>query len=464
MKLKSEGKCHYKMYKKGRTWVFAGVLVCSWAISDQLAQGATEPTPTETPTQTTVAATSASNQTATLKTSGTAQAATPASTTSNATSPETSATDNSTAPSANDDNKVPATDAETPNEDTPASEAKSADNATVPSQSPAPQTNSAGDTPQPTTSVATDSKPSQAAAPTQPVTTQVEQVAPAKVVIPVRTNSRLSMLKMKAISESTTDNLTTVQAAPTDVTGLTEIPTTAIASGQCGTSTWYIDQGVLHIGTGTLAKPKWDWPWLTNKTDISKVIFDGVVVAPTSTAGMFDYVQATFENLNNLDTKNVTDMTEMFQGGAIGDIDISSWDITNVGNMHGMFLASHQLTSIILPTGTPKKLYDVSYLLDECDHLTSVKLNGIDLSKVKSKDSLFAYCSSLTSSTSFDVDVFRIGGGSHDMFKGCTGLTSLNIELLDDGSYTEANGLFKDCTNLETINFLNETRVRLKTT
>ncbi len=93
---------------------------------------------------------------------------------------------------------------------------------------------------------------------------------------------------------------------------------------------------------------KTDAPWYDDRKEITTVNFETEVV-PTSTACFF--MNCTnlqkIENIKNLDTSQVTNMSRMYQGcSKLTSIDVSSFDTSKVTDMSYMFINCTQLTSI----------------------------------------------------------------------------------------------------------------------
>ena len=101
-------------------------------------------------------------------------------------------------------------------------------------------------------------------------------------------------------------------------------------------------------------------------------------------------------NLNIIDVSKITDMSYLFYGLNIGNIDISNWDVSRVEDMESMF--------------------------ERCSSFNS-DLSKWDVSKVKDMNSMFCDCGSFNSDLSkWNVSKVEF---MYDMFSGCKSLKKL---------------------------------------
>ena len=150
--------------------------------------------------------------------------------------------------------------------------------------------------------------------------------------------------------------------------------------------------------------------WEAQKGNIKKVVFDASFAnaRPTSCCRWFaDCLYLTeIEGIENLNTQNVTDMSEMFTCCyALTSLDVSNFNTEKVTNMTDMFLG--------------------------CSALTSLDLSNFNTERVESMSSMFSGCSTLQ--TIFASDKFftdQVFGGS-DMFLDCTNLKGF-IDYIPD--------------------------------
>ena len=150
--------------------------------------------------------------------------------------------------------------------------------------------------------------------------------------------------------------------------------------------------------------------WDAQRANIKKVVFDASFAnaRPTSCclwfAGCFYLTE--IEGIENLNTQNVTDMSEMFTCCyALTSLDVSNFNTEKVTNMTDMFLG--------------------------CSALTSLDLSNFNTGRVESMSSMFSGCSTLQ--TIFASDKFftdQVFGGS-DMFLDCTNLKGF-IDYIPD--------------------------------
>ena len=150
--------------------------------------------------------------------------------------------------------------------------------------------------------------------------------------------------------------------------------------------------------------------WDAQRANIKKVVFDASFAnaRPTSCCWWFGncLYLTEIEGIENLNTQNVTDMSEMFTCCyALTSLDVSNFNTEKVTNMTDMFLG--------------------------CSALTSLDLSNFNTERVESMSSMFSGCSTLQ--TIFASDKFftdQVLGGS-DMFLDCTNLKGF-IDYIPD--------------------------------
>ena len=196
----------------------------------------------------------------------------------------------------------------------------------------------------------------------------------------------------------------------------------------CGTDGYFtpvFDYAEFDNATGTLtfrrslSKPESaydlnvesnDPGWNAQRANIKKVVFDASFAnaRPTSCCWWFGncLYLTEIEGIENLNTQNVTDMSEMFTCCyALTSLDVSNFNTEKVTNMTDMFLG--------------------------CSALTSLDLSNFNTERVESMSSMFSGCSTLQ--TIFASDKFftdQVFGGS-DMFLDCTNLKGF-IDYIPD--------------------------------
>ncbi|GAP02674.1 bacterial surface protein 26-residue [Fructobacillus pseudoficulneus] len=169
-----------------------------------------------------------------------------------------------------------------------------------------------------------------------------------------KTNSWRSVLVTTAVLS------TLIVAAPAmshhNVQADTTVSQTSSTSGTWGTATWtyYPDSGVVTIGSGTIngATDNVLQKVIPNAiTGIKQIQINGDVKLVGSANVLFNSLTAltsfTIEPGGQLDTSQVTDMSNMFAlNFALQSIDLSTWDMSHVKNIEGMFENAKSLTNV----------------------------------------------------------------------------------------------------------------------
>ena len=245
--------------------------------------------------------------------------------------------------------------------------------------------------------------------------------------------------------------------------------TNIIAQGTWGTSKWdYTQEGddyILHLHAGTLGTPGEDHDTLGTwdagigslntafQQQLTQIIIDPGVIANQDSRGLFSNLRKlkTIQDLENLDTSQVTDMSEMFDDcRGLTNLDVSHFDTSQVTDMSWMFSGCKKLTNLDVSHFDTSQVTDMSLMFEGCDNLTSLDLSHFDTSQVTNMSGMFYWCQSLTSLDVSHLDTSQVTNMS-GMFENCDSLTSLDVSHFDTSQVTDMSGMFADCRNLTSL-------------
>lgn len=153
-----------------------------------------------------------------------------------------------------------------------------------------------------------------------------------------------------------------------------------IASGKFGTSEWRIDtQGTLYIGEGEFSDTTSSLsPWNNWAEEITKIYFDGKVVAGNIMAGLFRGMPnlLSIENIQNLDTSNTTDMRVVFkESSSLKYLDLTSWSTSKVTTIYGIFDSASSLEGINVSNWDVSNCNQLAYSFRNLSHLKELDLS-----------------------------------------------------------------------------------------
>ena len=139
--------------------------------------------------------------------------------------------------------------------------------------------------------------------------------------------------------------------------------------------------------------------WIWNDT-ITKVIFLNTIV-PKNTAKWFFGLQnlTDIENMRNLNTINVTDMSFMFSScSSLTSLDLSNFDTSNVTNMNNMFVFCEKIETLDVSSFNTSNVNFIMSTFSGCSGLKTIYASnnfvtrGLDKRK---DDRMFNECTSL---------------------------------------------------------------------
>ena len=222
-------------------------------------------------------------------------------------------------------------------------------------------------------------------------------------------------------------------------------------------------------------------PWYDRSNSPVKTVQFIDKILPVSTSCWFHCCTnlTTIKNIENLDTKNVTNMNFMFNYCEnLTQLDLSNFNTSKVADMRGLIRNCATLTSIDLSSFDTSRVTDMTNMFDQCSSLISLDLSNFDTSNVVDMTDMFTSCTNLTQLNlsnfntssvtdmasmfshctnlkSIDLSSFNTNSVTNIscMFDGCTNLTSLDLSSFDTNKVTSTAYLFSNCSNLTQITF-----------
>ena len=180
---------------------------------------------------------------------------------------------------------------------------------------------------------------------------------------------------------------------------------------------------------------------------------NGGVIANYNSSDLFsNFSKLTeIENINLLDTSNVTSMNQMFYLCiSLTSLDLSKFDTSQVTNMNDMFHSCGKLTNLDVSNFDTSKVTNMNSMFNGCSGLTSLDVGKFDTSNVTSMYKMFSGCSSLTSLDLSKFDTSQVTN-MNDMFYSCSKLTNLDVSKFDTSQVTKMNRMFYGCSKLTSL-------------
>ena len=219
--------------------------------------------------------------------------------------------------------------------------------------------------------------------------------------------------------------------------------------------------------------------WSNQSAKINKVVFDASFAnaRPTSCYMWFYRCEnlTKIEDIENLNTQNVTDMSHMFYRcdgltsldvshfntqkvedmsemfsvcSGLKSLNVSHFDTQNVKDMNSMFYSCERLTLLDVSNFNTQNVENMSYMFSCCKGLNSLNLSKFDTQNVTNMSNMFWNSSALTTIYASDKFVtIKVSSGS-EMFKGCKSLKDYSDSKTDhtyancgpDGYFTHGCG------------------------
>ena len=214
-------------------------------------------------------------------------------------------------------------------------------------------------------------------------------------------------------------------------------------------NTWDIDE------KSSSSKPVWAGILHSRNKVVTKVVFDASFkdFRPTTTEGWFYNLSelTTIEDLQNLNTSKVTDMSSMFEGcWSLTSLNVSNFNTSAVTNMMDMFGDCSSLTSLNVSNFNTSAVTNMRDMFAGCTSLTELNVSNFNTSAVTNMSRMFFRCFGLTSLNLSNFNTSKVTDMGR-MFERCSGLTSLNLSNFNTSAVTDMSSMFEGCSGLQLL-------------
>ena len=204
----------------------------------------------------------------------------------------------------------------------------------------------------------------------------------------------------------------------------------------------------------------WNGGWHNSTPpSITKVILDVSMknARPTRTDNWFRGLSQlqTIQNLNYLNTSEVTNMSAMFSHcSGLVSLDVSTFNTSKVTDMSCMFSACSGLVSLDVSTFNTSNVTDMSCMFSDCSGLVSLDVSTFNTSNVTNMSYMFSSCSGLVS---LDVSSFNTSNVTHmeHMFDNCAKLNQLDVSRFNTSKVEWFEYMFRNCATLASLDVNN---------
>ena len=167
--------------------------------------------------------------------------------------------------------------------------------------------------------------------------------------------------------------------------------------------------------------------WMKHTFDITKVVFDTSFAnaRPTSCYKWFYWCDKLkqVEGIKNLNTKEVTDMVDMFcDCQSLSSLDVSGFNTGKVTDMSGMFFECISLKLLDVAKFNTANVKSMSNMFYSCHNLDLLNVTNFNTANVTNMQGMFSGCSALTSIYASDKFVTGQVTDGSNMFSNCTNL------------------------------------------
>ena len=179
---------------------------------------------------------------------------------------------------------------------------------------------------------------------------------------------------------------------------------------------------------------------------------DKVELHSNSSMMFLDLINLADIDLSGFDTRDVTNMQNMFRNIAVTGLDLSGFQTENVTDMTGMFYDAKNITSLDLTPLNTSKVTDMHYMFTNMNSLTSLNLSRINTSNVTNMTGMFWRVRNLPTLDLSKFDTRNVTDMSM-MFLYAEKITNLDLSSFDTSKVTTMFNMFNSMRLLTSLKF-----------
>ena len=163
----------------------------------------------------------------------------------------------------------------------------------------------------------------------------------------------------------------------------------------------------------------------------------------------FEYV-----NLNGLPTDGVENLVELFRDCEnLTEVVMDKVDLSSVKDMSAMFYDCKNLEKVYIYDSDMPNVESMSWMFYNCEKLRVAYLNNLKVPLLRTTECMFRNCFSLESPDFYGTDFNGNNINMHSMFEGCKSLDRIFMSELNFGEESNLSSLFRGCINLKEVDF-----------
>ena len=203
------------------------------------------------------------------------------------------------------------------------------------------------------------------------------------------------------------------------------------------------------------------WFDATEKTIYYYSAAEKIHLAPDSSSMFLWFTKVKDIDLASFETSEVTDMSQMFKYCKdLTSLNLSNFDTSKVTDFSRMFLGNSNIQNLNLSNFNTQVATNLSYMFYGMSNLKNLNIQSFNTENVKDMNSMFAFTLRIPTLNLSHFDTSSVTNMS-DMFYGC-GSTSIDVSNFNTQNVETMAGMFGSVSNVQILDLSSFTTPKVK--